>query len=58
MEWSPEVVKNYALIMELPKNILYLVPQSILLFLFLKFISPVLYRNKYINKMIYENIKK
>lgn len=58
MGWDYEVIKSYALIMELPKNIIYLVPQALLLFVFLKFISPILYQNKYINKMIYENIKK
>ena len=58
MNWNKEVIIKYALIMELPKNIIYLVPQALLLFVFLKFISPILYQNKYISKMIYENVKK
>ena len=58
MNWNKEVIIKYALIMELPKNIIYLVPQTLLLFVFLKFISPILYQNKYISKMIYENVKK
>lgn len=58
MNWNKEVIIKYALIMELPKNIIYLVPQTLLLFVFLKFISPILYQNKYISKMVYENVKK
>ena len=56
MNYDLETIKAYALIIELPKNMIYLLPQSILLFMFLKFISPILYRNKYISKTIYENI--
>lgn len=56
MNYDLETIKAYALIIELPKNLIYLLPQSILLFMFLKFISPILYRNKYISKTIYENI--
>lgn len=56
MGYDFETIKTYALIMELPKNLIYLVPQSILLFMFLKFVSPILYRYKFIGKNIYENI--
>ena len=56
MGYDNETVKMYALLIELPKNLIYLVPQSIVLYLFLKMMSPILYRNKYINKTIYENI--
>ncbi len=56
MNYDFETIRMYALIIELPKNLIYLLPQSILLFIFLKFISPILYRNKYINKYIYENV--
>ena len=58
MGYNAEVTKSYALLISLPKNIIYLLPQSLLLYLFFKFISPVLYRNKYISKAVYENIKK
>ena len=56
MNYDYETIKAYALVIELPKNIIYLLPQSLLLFVFLKFVSPILYRYKYINKTIYENI--
>ena len=56
MNYDYETIKAYALVIELPKNIIYLLPQSLLLFIFLKFVSPILYRYKYINKTIYENI--
>lgn len=56
MNYDSETTKMYALIIELPKNLIYLVPQAILLFIFLKFVSPILYRSKFIGKNIYENI--
>ena len=56
MGYDYETTKMYALIIALPKNLIYLVPQSMVLYIFLKFVSPILYRNKLINKTIYENI--
>ena len=51
-----ETTKVYVLIIALPKNLIYLIPQSIILFMFLKFLNPILYRNKFICKTIYENV--
>jgi hypothetical protein len=56
MGYDFETTKMYALVIELPKNLIYLLPQSMVLYIFLKFVSPILYRNKLINKTIYENI--
>ena len=56
MNYDYETIKIYALIIALPKNLIYLIPQSILLFVFLKFIIPILYRSNYISKSVKESI--
>lgn len=46
----------YALVYSLPKNIICLLPQSILLYAIIKVISPILSRFKYISKEVSDNI--
>lgn len=46
----------YALLYSLPKNIVYLLPQTIVLFVIFKAIGPVLGRLKYIPKEVSKNI--
>lgn len=48
--------KVYALVYSLPKNIICLLPQSILLFAIIKVISPILARFNYISKEVSNNI--
>lgn len=52
-----EFLFTYASILSLPKNIIYLVPQSLFLFYFIKVVSPILFRQKLINKTVYEHIR-
>ena len=56
MGYDYETIKMYALIIALPKNLIYLIPQSILLFVFLKFVIPILYRSKYISRSVKESV--
>lgn len=56
MGYDYETIKMYALIIALPKNLIYLIPQSILLYVFLKFVIPILYRNKYISRSVKESV--
>lgn len=46
----------YALVYSLPKNIICLLPQSILLYAIIKVISPILSRFNYISKEVSDNI--
>lgn len=48
--------KIYMFTIAYPKNIAYLVPQSIVLFLVLKAVSPILYSNKFISQEVLDNI--
>jgi ECF transporter S component (folate family) len=45
-----ELVKSYMLLLELPKNLIYLLPQSLLLFFVLKSTLPVLKRYRLVPK--------
>lgn len=47
-----ELVKYYFLLMSLPKNIVYLLPQSLLLYFVIKSVLPILVRFKLIEKEI------
>lgn len=49
MNYELNVTLSYMIAYELPKNIIFLLPQSILLHLFLKTISPALIRLKYLD---------
>ena len=57
---SPEIymqtVSVYMLTFELPKNIVYLIPQTMLLFIIFKSLIPVLSRYKLIDSKIKDNI--
>ena len=57
---SPEIymqtVSIYMLTFELPKNIVYLIPQTMLLFIIFKSLIPVLSRYKLIDSKIKDNI--
>lgn len=48
---------SYFTLLSLPKNLIYLLPQSLFMFYFFKFVSPLLFRYKLINKNIYNHIK-
>lgn len=48
---------SYITLLSLPKNIIYLLPQSLFLFYFIKLVSPILYSNHLINKNIYDHIR-
>ena len=50
-------LKSYINLLSLPKNILYLLPQSLFLFYFIKLTSPILYTNHLMNKQTYNHIK-
>lgn len=50
-------LKSYITLLSLPKNIIYLLPQSLFLFYFIKLTSPILYTNNLINKNVYMHIK-
>lgn len=50
-------VTNYITLLSLPKNIVYLLPQSLFLFYFIKLTSPILYTNNLMNKQVYTHIK-
>lgn len=50
MNWELNVTLSYMIVYELPKNIIFLLPQSILLHLFIKTISPALIRLKYLDQ--------
>lgn len=52
-----ETFKNYALLFSLPKNLVYLFPQSLVLFLVFKGIIPVLTRFKLIDERIKDSIR-
>ena len=45
-----ELYSSYVLLMTLPKNLLYLLPQSLLLYYVIKGVLPVLYRFKLVEK--------
>lgn len=47
---------GYMLLLSLPKNIVYLIPQSILLYLVLKAVLPIIARSKLIDERIAKNI--
>ena len=51
-----EAYKIYALFYSLPKNLVYLLPQSILLFIIIKTLAPVLERMNFIPKNTSKNI--
>ena len=53
-----EKVKYYILLLSLPKNTIYLLPQSLLLFAVLKVITPVLARYRIIDKKMIVRSKK
>lgn len=46
----------YLLLLSLPKNLVYLLPQSILLYLVVKALSPVLVRFRYLQESVANNI--
>lgn len=50
-------LKSYITLLSLPKNIVYLLPQSLFLFYFIKLTSPILYTNNLMNKNVYLHIK-
>jgi len=50
-----EGVMTYMLTISLPKNIIYLVPQSIILYLFFRLVVPLLKKNSIISKEVYES---
>ena len=50
-------VTTYITLLSLPKNIVYLLPQSLFLFYFIKLTSPILYTNNLMNKQVYTHIK-
>lgn len=50
-------VTTYITLLSLPKNIVYLLPQSLFLFYFIKLTSPILYTNNLMNKQVYIHIK-
>ncbi len=52
-----EYVKSYAILVSLPKNLFYLLPQSLLLYFVIKRVSPVLNHFSLINEKIYQHIK-
>lgn len=52
-----EFVKSYAIYFSLPKNLFYLLPQSILLYFVIKKVSPVLNHFELMNDEIYNHIK-
>jgi len=52
-----EFLFTYISILSLPKNIIYLIPQSLFLFYFIKIVSPILFRQKLMNKNVYEHIR-
>ena len=45
-----ELVKSYALLLSLPKNIVYLLPQSLLLYYVIKVTLPIFARFNLVNK--------
>lgn len=47
-----EKVKYYMLLMALPKNVLYLLPQSLVLYLVLRLVSPVLVKFRLMDKKL------
>ena len=50
-------LKSYITLLSLPKNIVYLLPQSLFLFYFIKLTSPILYTSNLMNKNVYLHIK-
>ena len=46
------LVKSYMTLLVLPKNVLYLLPQSLLLYIFIKTLLPIMVRFKLINKNV------
>lgn len=54
--WSMEAVFNYMLIISLPKNLVYLLPQSIILYIFLKAIARALFAMGLIDERIADHI--
>ncbi len=52
-----EFVKSYAIYFSLPKNLFYLLPQSILLYFVIKKVSPVLNHFELMNDEVYNHIK-
>lgn len=49
-------LKTYMFVTELPKNILYLIPQSILLYFVIKVLSPVFVKSKVMDEEIAQNM--
>ena len=47
-----EKVKYYMLLLELPKNTVYLIPQSLLLYAVLKLFIPILYKFRLVDKRV------
>ena len=47
-----EKVKYYMILMSLPKNVLYLLPQSIVLYLIIQLVNPILVRFKLVDKRL------
>lgn len=52
-----EYVKSYAILFSLPKNLFYLLPQSLLLYFVIKRVSPVLNHFGLISDEVYDHIK-
>lgn len=52
-----EFVKSYAILYSLPKNLFYLLPQSLLLYFVLKRVSPILNHFGLISDEVYNHIK-
>ena len=50
-----EKVKYYMLLMSFPKNVLYLLPQSAVLYFVIKLVTPVFVRFKLVDKKILDN---
>lgn len=52
-----DFVKSYAILFSLPKNLFYLLPQSLLLYFVIKKVSPVLNHFELISDEVYNHIK-
>lgn len=54
--YNKEVIFSYMLLVSLPKNLVYLLPQSILLYYVIKVVSPILYHFRLMDEKIYKNM--
>lgn len=54
--WSMEAVFNYMLIISLPKNLVYLLPQSIILYIFLKAVARAFFAMGLIDERVADHI--